>query len=81
MFFCTNEHLPQICILILFLSYVSSIVLFTLIDIINCLTNAMSNQGSEKSGNNVLVVDEFALSVLNAAVSQNELLKAGFIST
>lgn len=28
----------------------------------------------------MLVVDEFALSVLNASVSLNELLKVGFIS-
>jgi len=34
--------------------------------------------GSSK-GNNILVVDDFSLSILNAAVSQNDILKAGFI--
>jgi len=48
----------------------------------NCLEQAMITQdegpGSSK-GNNILVVDDFSLSVLNAAVSQNDILKAGFI--
>ena len=49
----------------------------------SCLEEAMCTQeegpGSSK-GNNVLVVDDFSLSILNAAVSQNDILKAGFIS-
>jgi hypothetical protein len=48
--------------------------------IVATLMSAVADQAPEKKGNNVLVVDDFALSVLNAAVSQNELLKAGFMS-
>jgi hypothetical protein len=40
----------------------------------------MANQAPERKGNNVLVVDDFALSIINAAVSQSEILKAGFMS-
>ncbi len=40
----------------------------------------MSGQDESKKGNTVLVVDSLALSVINASVSQNDLLKAGFIS-
>jgi hypothetical protein len=40
----------------------------------------MEHQAPERRGNNVLVVDDFALSIVNAAVSQSELLKAGFMS-
>lgn len=42
--------------------------------------SAVAGQAPEKKGNNVLVVDDFALSVINAAVSHNDLLKAGFMS-
>jgi hypothetical protein len=42
--------------------------------------SAVAGQTPDKKGNNVLVVDDFALSVINAAVSHNDLLKAGFMS-
>ena len=42
--------------------------------------SAVAGQTPDKKGNNVLVVDDFALSVVNAAVSHNDLLKAGFMS-
>lgn len=42
--------------------------------------SAAAGQAPEKKGNNVLVVDDFALSIINAAVSHNDLLKAGFMS-
>ena len=49
-------------------------------DIVASLISCVADQAPEQKGNNVLVVDEFALSVLNAAVSLNDLLKVGFIS-
>ena len=49
-------------------------------DIVASLISCVADQAPEQKGNNVLVVDEFALSVLNASVSLNELLKVGFIS-
>ena len=49
-------------------------------DVIACLTSALSGQSAEKRGSTVLVVDELALSILNAAVPQSEILKAGFMS-
>jgi hypothetical protein len=49
-------------------------------DIIATLMSAVAGQTPDKKGNNVLVVDDFALSVVNAAVSHNDLLKAGFMS-
>ena len=48
--------------------------------IIATLMSAVAGQSPDKKGNNVLVVDDFALSVINAAVSHNDLLKAGFMS-
>jgi len=48
--------------------------------IVACLVSATASQAEEKRGSNVLVVDDFALGVLNAAVSQDELFKAGFMT-
>ena len=48
--------------------------------IVQSLQGALSTQDELKRGNTVLVVDDFALSVLNSAVSQNELLSAGFMT-
>jgi hypothetical protein len=42
--------------------------------------SAVANQEPEKKGNNVLVVDDYALSIINAAISQSDILKAGFMS-
>ena len=39
-----------------------------------------TEEDAARRSNVVLVVDDFALSVLNAAVSQNDLLKAGIMS-
>lgn len=41
--------------------------------------SCVADEAPEKKGNNVLVVDDFALAVINAAVPLNELLKSGFI--
>jgi hypothetical protein len=40
----------------------------------------MSGQDPSRKGNTVLVVDDFALDVINACVSQADLLKAGFMT-
>jgi hypothetical protein len=42
--------------------------------------SAVAAQEPAKKGNTVLVVDDFSLAVLNAAVSHNDLLKAGFMT-
>jgi hypothetical protein len=48
--------------------------------IVATLVSAVADQPASKKGNNVLVVDDFALSIVNAAVGHNNLLKAGFMS-
>ena len=40
----------------------------------------MQGQEASRKGNSVLVVDDFALGVINSCVSQQDLLKAGFIT-
>lgn len=49
-------------------------------NLVATLSSAMAGQAPEKKGNNVLVVDDYALAILNAAVSQSDLVKVGFIA-
>jgi hypothetical protein len=49
-------------------------------ELLSALTAAMSGQDPSRKGNTVLVVDDFALDVINACVSQADLLKAGFMT-
>lgn len=48
--------------------------------LLTSLRKSIADQDPSKSGNTVLVVDEQALSVLNAALPQSEVLKAGFMT-
>jgi hypothetical protein len=49
-------------------------------EIIACLTSAVAAQSELKRGNNVLVVDDYALSIIHASVGLTEILKAGFLT-
>jgi hypothetical protein len=49
-------------------------------ELLAAFSAAMQGQDPSRKGNSVLVVDDFALGVINACVSQQDLLKAGFIS-
>ena len=49
-------------------------------ELVASLTSAVSSQDELLQGNNVLVVDDFALGVLNSVLSHNAILKAGFLS-
>ena len=42
--------------------------------------SAVASQDALHKGNTVLVVDDFALGVLNSVLSHNDILQAGFIS-
>lgn len=48
--------------------------------VLSTLTAAVSAQEGSKKGNTVLVVDEDALTILNACIPPDELIRSGFIS-
>jgi hypothetical protein len=48
--------------------------------IVSTLTASLADQAPEQKGNTILVVDDFSLSIINACLSQTEVLSCGFMT-